>query len=79
MDVPTTVEPARLIILEGVYAARPELADLVDLRLLVRVPDTVRIARLLAREGEIGTWETQWHEAEEWYFAHDAPAEGFDR
>ncbi|WP_431299846.1 uridine kinase family protein [Tabrizicola sp. BL-A-41-H6] len=74
----TTVDPAPIILLEGVYAARPDLRDLVDLRLLLLVPDALRLSRLVAREGEIGPWETQWHEAEEWYFTHAAPAEAFD-
>jgi uridine kinase len=70
--------PRSVVILEGVYAARPELADLVDLRVLLRVSDEVRLARLLAREGALGPWERQWHEAEEWYFAHAAPSAWFD-
>ena len=70
--------PRPCIVLEGVYSARPELADLVDLRVLVRVPDNVRLARLLAREGGIGRWERQWHEAEEHYFAHVPPPAAFD-
>jgi uridine kinase len=74
----TVVDPAPVILLEGVYAARPELAGFLDLRILMQAPDALRIARLLAREGEIGPWETQWHEAEEWYFTHAAPAKGFD-
>jgi uridine kinase len=75
---PTIVHPSPLILLEGVYSARPELAELVDLRFLLSVSDEVRLARLLEREGEIGPWETQWHEAEDWYFTHAAPAHGFD-
>jgi uridine kinase len=77
---PTVVEVARgsLVILEGVYSARPELADLLDLRLLLRVPDDVRVARLLAREQGLTAWELQWHEAEGWYFANRAPPAGFD-
>ena len=74
----THVAPAGIIILEGVYSARPELRDLVDTRVLVTVPDSLRLSRLIAREGEIGPWETQWHEAEDWYFAHDAPAAAFE-
>ena len=70
--------PRPIILFEGVYTARPELADLVDLRVLVQVRDDVRLARLLAREGAIGPWEQQWHEAEAWYFAHAAPPAGFD-
>lgn len=75
---PTRVEPREVIVVEGVYSARPELADLVDLRVLVRVEDGLRIARLVAREGGIGAWERQWHAAEAWYFAHVAPPGAFD-
>jgi uridine kinase len=75
---PNTIAPASILLLEGVYAARPELRDLVDLCLLVTVPDDLRLSRLIAREGEIGPWERQWHEAEAWYFAHAAPPSSFD-
>lgn len=67
-----------VVIVECVYSARPELADLLDLRILLRVPDDVRMARLLARERSLTAWDQQWHEAEEWYFANAAPPEGFD-
>lgn len=72
------VRPATVILLEGVYSGRPELSDLVDLRILLRAPNAVRQQRLLRREGRIGDWERRWHEAEEWYFAHQLPATGFD-
>jgi len=75
---PTRVGPARIVILEGVYAARPELADLVDLRILLQTPDATRLARIRAREGGIGPWEQQWLDAEDWYFAQVAPDSGFD-
>lgn len=75
---PTTCAPRPLVVLEGVYSARPELGDLLDLRVLVEVPDDVRLERLRAREGGIGPWEAQWHEAEAWYFAHRAPRPHFD-
>ncbi len=75
---PTVVAPAPIVILEGVYAARPELEDLLDLRVLLRVPDAVRKRRLEEREGGVGPWELAWHEAEVWYFAHAAPEARFD-
>jgi uridine kinase len=75
---PTLVEPKPIAILEGVYSARPELAALLDLRLCLSVPEDVRQRRLLGREGALTAWELQWHRAEDWYFQHAAPLEGFD-
>jgi len=75
---PTVLEAAPFVLLEGVYAARPELSDLVDLRVILTVSDATRDARLVAREGSIGPWERQWHEAETWYFENVAPLSGFD-
>lgn len=73
-----TLESRLIVILEGVYAARPELADLLDLRVVLVAPDAVRLARLAAREGTIGPWEMQWHEAEEFYFEAVMPTASFD-
>ncbi|MFO0430115.1 MAG: uridine kinase [Hyphomonadaceae bacterium] len=75
---PTIVSPAPIIVLEGVYAARPELADLIDLRALLVVSDAVRSARLNAWEGEIGPYEKQWHDAEVYYFQNVMPEAEFD-
>lgn len=77
-STPTLCAPRRILLLEGVYSGRPELADLVDLRVLLRVSDALRTERLLAREGAIGPWERQWHEAEAHYFEHVAPPATFD-
>ncbi|MEQ1786078.1 MAG: hypothetical protein ABL966_03410 [Acidimicrobiales bacterium] len=74
------VEAAPVIILDGVYSARPELADLVDLRVLLLIDDDVRRAQLLAREGDTyrGGWEARWTEAELHYFGTIMPPERFD-
>jgi uridine kinase len=77
-DEPTKLEPKPVVILEGVYAARPEIADLLGLRVVIVVPNEVRLARLSAREGTIGPWERQWHEAEEFYFGSVMPTVSFD-
>lgn len=77
-SAPTIIAAAPVFILEGVYAARPELQDLVDLRVLLRAPEDVRLSRLEVREGGIGEWERAWHEAEVWYFANAAPEAWFD-
>lgn len=72
--------PAPLIILEGVYSARPELADLIDLRVLLDTPAAERRRRLIEREGENDdpAWERRWAEAEAWYFGRIMPPDAFD-
>lgn len=75
---PRKLAPSPFVIIEGVYAARPELADLLDLRVLLEVPPDIRKARLLAREGTLGPWERQWLEAEDVYFRTIMPPERFD-
>lgn len=75
------VEPAPVILLDGIYSARPELADLVHLAVLVDVPDeTARRQRLLAREGPtfMDGWHALWDAAEDHYFAAVRPRASFD-
>jgi para-aminobenzoate synthetase len=74
----TVRTPRPIVILEGIYSARPELADLIDLSVLVRADEGVRESRLLARDGVIGPWERQWHFAEEYYFEFIRPPTSFD-
>ena len=76
--IPRIVRARPIVIFEGVYSARPELRDLVDLHVLLDVPDKVRRIRLLKREGEISEREQQWHRAEDWYFRSSATHETFD-
>lgn len=60
-------QPQPVVIIEGVYAARPELADLVDLRVLVEVDPDERVARLAGR-GDDSAWAALWARAEQHYF-----------
>lgn len=77
---PIRAQPSRIVILEGAYSARPELANVIDLSILVTLPDATRWERLLQREGEafMSEWHGIWDEAEEHYFGTVRPAEGFD-
>ncbi|HEY7939833.1 MAG TPA: AAA family ATPase [Acidimicrobiales bacterium] len=77
---PRACAPHRVVILEGVYSARPELADLLHLRVLLDTPAEIRAARLLEREGEHrrGDWPARWSSAEDHYFAALMPPEVFD-
>lgn len=72
------VPPADVVIVEGVYSGHSDLHALVQVRILLTAPDELREQRLVAREGSIGPWERQWHEAEEWYFSRLATATQFD-
>lgn len=71
------VEPGGVVILEGVYSARPELADLIDLAVQVEADPAVRWARLAARPDDPG-WTRLWDRGEDYYFQVVRPREGFD-
>ena len=73
-----TIAPSPILLLEGVYAGRPELRDLVDFSILLTLPESERVERVLKREGAVSAWEEQWWRAESWYFKHQAPANIFD-
>jgi para-aminobenzoate synthetase len=74
----TVMSPKPIIILEGVYAARPELADLIDIAIMVRADEGVRESRLLVRQEHTGPWEKQWHAAEDYYFEFVRPLTSFN-
>ena len=75
-----TAEPAPIVVLEGAYSARPELADLLDLRVLLDPPDDVRRAQLRGREGDeyVDGWEALWASAEVHHFGVVMPPDRFD-
>jgi uridine kinase len=77
---PTTRDPAAVVILDGAYSSRPELADLIDLSVLVDVPTGERHRRLVERDGGAYTdaWEQRWKAAEDYYFSVVRPPSSFD-
>lgn len=77
---PLTCPPASIVIIEGAYTARPELADLIDLRVLLDTPREVSESQLREREGEHYSedWEARWRSAEDHYFGRIMPIERFD-
>ena len=74
------LDPAPVIVLDGVYSARPELADVIDLMILVDAPREVRRQRLASREARehLERWYARWGAAETFYFAHVRPEDAFD-
>jgi uridine kinase len=75
-----TREPAAVVILDGAYSSRPELADLIDLSVLVDVPPAERYRRLVERDGQAYTdaWLDRWKAAEDHYFNAVRPPSSFD-
>lgn len=74
-------EPADVIIVDGIYSARPELQDIVEFKILVELPDDLaRRHRLVAREGQtfMDSWHALWDEAEDFYFTRIRPPSSFD-
>ena len=70
-----TGEPARLnvptdlVLVEGVYVARPQLSAFYDLTVFVDTPPDEALARIRARGHDHGPedWPTRWHLAEQRY------------
>ena len=62
--------PADVILIEGAYSAGPELADVVELAILVDVPEKERHSRLRERDGLLfaNRWLRRWGEVESYYF-----------
>jgi len=64
----TVVEPAELVLLEGVSSTAAALADLVDRTVLVQTPESERVARLHERIAD-EVWDEEWLAAERRYFS----------
>jgi uridine kinase len=76
----TECAAAPVILLDGAYSSRPELADLISLSVLVEVSAGVREARLRAREEAafLREWHERWDAAEAYYFEKVRPRSSFD-
>ena len=74
------VDPAPVIVLDGAYSARPELADLVDLSVVVEADEGSRQARLKDREDRsfLDRWHRLWDPAEDLYFGEIRRPSDFD-
>jgi uridine kinase len=70
------VEPAELILVEGVSSTAAALVDLVDRAVLVVTPESERVARLHERIRD-EVWDNEWLAAERSYFS-ERPEGWFD-
>ena len=76
----TVTSPAGVVVLEGAYSCRPEIADCLDLTVLLRIDDERRLQRLADRDGLAyrDDWLGRWTEAEDYYFSEIRPPASFD-
>jgi uridine kinase len=70
---PVTVDPADLIVVEGVFSAAPELADQVDRAVFVDTPEPERLRRVRGRIAP-EDWDEDWLRAEQAYFLTRPPS-----
>jgi uridine kinase len=78
-DYLVTRQPAPVILLEGVYSSNPQLADILNLTILMDASKKIRYARHNEREGhDDSEWHKIWNEAEEYYFTQVRPPSSFD-
>ncbi len=73
-------QSAAVIVLDGAYSTRPELADLIDLSVLIDTPTNVCHRRLADREEKsfLAAWHARWDAAEAHYFSLVRPPALFD-
>jgi uridine kinase len=74
-------QPASVIILEGAYSTSPEIADLIDLTVLIDVPLLERHQRLDNRESDksfLQRWHFLWDAVEGYYYTEIRPKSSFD-
>ena len=78
-----TLQPRDIVVVEGVYSARPELYDLLDLTVLVETTNEERErrrhqrSRTVSRDDPHG-WDARWDAAELLYFEAIRPRNTFD-
>jgi uridine kinase len=75
-----TVPIAEIVIIEGIYSTRKELADFYDFKIFVDCLREIRLQRGLERDGEDSRdmWENNWMVAEDKYLIEHKPFERAD-
>jgi uridine kinase len=69
-----SVEPAEIVLVEGVFSSRPELRPMLDAVIFVEAPQAERLRRIFARDASSSTdWITAWMSAEDWYLSQIRP------
>jgi len=64
----TVPASCRYVVIEGVYALRPELREYYDMKVRVNTREEIRAARLITRGENSAEWVRRWSSAEDFYF-----------
>lgn len=72
------VRSAAVVVVEGLFVARPELETLIDITVLVTASPIVRGKRQALRADGTDAWLRRWDAAETWYFKQVRPVNHFD-
>jgi len=67
------VTPHGIVIVEGCYAARPELRSYYHVIIVVETPEQERVQRQRARADASPAWLARWDAAEQYYLRQHAP------
>lgn len=67
-----TVAASGVVVVDGVYVARPALRGYLDVIVVVEATRELRVARMLARENA-PELVARWQAAEDWYFERQDP------
>lgn len=72
--------PSDIILIEGLGTCSPELADLLDVKVLVDTPLAERHARMAARDDAkfLARWHQLWDDYVEYYLTEISPKDSFD-
>ena len=65
-----TVDPKKLVIIEGAYSLRPEFADIYDYKIFMTVDEKIQLDRILKRNGKdaLEIFKSKWIPLENRYF-----------
>lgn len=77
-DAVVTIAPKALVIVEGLFVSRPELAQFVDVAVLVTANERTRARRQANRADASSEWLARWDAAERWYFERVRQPSSFD-
>ncbi len=69
-----------VVIVDGTFSTRKELSDIVNISVLLRLPEDIRRQRLDQREGKefMDKWHAVWDECEDYYFKKLRTVDGVD-